>query len=74
MCVTNRLLSSGPRAFMGDRRSPDSVFEGVMDQRELRIHLLEPGILLLKFLDAFELTHREPAILGLPLDGRCPIA
>jgi hypothetical protein len=46
----------------------------MVDQGELGIHLLESGIFLLEFLDAFEFAHREPAIFGLPLDGRCPIA
>jgi hypothetical protein len=55
---------------MNDRRSPDSVPRGVVYQRELCLHLIEPAIFLLRPLDAFEPTHREAAVFELPIVGR----
>lgn len=39
----------------------------MMNQRQLSVHLLQPGILYFQFLDTLELTHTHAAILGLPV-------
>jgi len=61
MCVTNLRFSPGLRAFF------NGVFQRVVDQREVGVHLLQPRILGLQVLQAFEVTGGEASVFGLPV-------
>jgi hypothetical protein len=45
----------------------DGILERFVVQRQLRVHLLEPGVLGLELLQAPQLRHIEPPVLRLPL-------